>query len=248
MNDDSVIDVLGAAAAAVRATLDVLDDWGLAGTRSGQYRSDLAADEAALEILLEAGFGVVSEESGVHHPDRALQVVLDPVDGSTNASRRLPWYATSLAVLDADGLRAALVVNQATGERFHALRGSGAHCDGSRIVPSGCLSIGQAIVGVSGWPPRHMGWAQFRALGAAALDMCAVAAGRLDAYLDWGPHGHAPWDYLGALLVCLEAGAVVVDAEGRDLVTADHAARRAPIAAATPALLAEALAGRRGAG
>ncbi|MBW3627007.1 MAG: hypothetical protein KY412_05300, partial [Actinobacteria bacterium] len=67
------------------------------------------------------------------------------------------------------------------------------------------------------------------------------ASGRFDGYVDSSPAGHSPWDYLGALLVCREAGVEVVDAEGRELVTLDHAARRTPVAAATPTLLAELL-------
>src|SRR5256714_9275943 len=123
---DAMVDVLREAAAAVRAALDVLDDWGLAGTRPGQYRSDLAADDAALAVLDKAGLGVLSEETGLHHADRDVVVALDPVDGSTNASRHLPWFATSLCAVDDDGALAALVVNQATGESFQALRAGGA--------------------------------------------------------------------------------------------------------------------------
>ncbi len=59
----------------------------------------------------------------------------------------------------------------------------------------------------------------------------------LDGYLDCSWNAHGSWDYLGGMLVCLEAGASVVDAEGRELVVLDHEARRTPIAAATPALL-----------
>jgi fructose-1,6-bisphosphatase/inositol monophosphatase family enzyme len=74
-------------------------------------------------------------------------------------------------------------------------------------------------------------------MGAAALDLCAVAEGSLDAYVDCSPAGQGSWDYLGGALVCLEAGAVVADARGRELVAIDHSVRRAPVAAATPALL-----------
>lgn len=229
---------------AVRATLDRLDDWGPAGTRAGQYLSDLAADEVAVRILTEAGLGVVSEESGAHYPERSLQVVLDPVDGSTNASRRLPWFATSMCVLDGDRPWIALVVNQATGHRFEAVSGGGATCDGQVIQPSACTAMGEAVVGLTACPSVHMGWRQMRALGAAALDMCAVACGQLDAYIDCSADAHAPWDYLGGMLVCQEAGAVVAEAGGRDLVTIAEGERRSPVAAATPALLAEACAAR----
>ena len=86
MDDDAILGTLREAAAAVRKALDGLGDWGLAGTRSGQYRSDLAADDACLAVLDAAGFGWLSEESGVAHGDRDIVVIVDPVDGSTNAS------------------------------------------------------------------------------------------------------------------------------------------------------------------
>jgi fructose-1,6-bisphosphatase/inositol monophosphatase family enzyme len=236
VDGEPILQVLYDTADAIRLALDGLDDWGLAGTRAGQYRSDLVADETALRILDAAGFGVMSEESGAHNPGRDLVVIMDPVDGSTNASRRLPWYATSLCALDASGPLAAVVVNQATGMRFDAARGAGARCDGHRIAPTGCTELGQALVAVNGYPSRHLGWKQFRALGAAALDLCAVACGSLDAYLDCTRRSHGPWDYLGGMLVCEEAGAVVLDVFDEELVVRGHHDRRTPLAAATPAL------------
>ena len=246
MRDDLLLEVLHDTATAVRAALDGLVDWGDAGTRPGQYLSDLAADEAALAVLDKAGLGALSEESGLHHPERPIAVVLDPVDGSTNASRDLPWYATSLCAVDADGARAALVVDQAGGARFEATRGGGARVDGRTLRPTACTSLGEAVIGLSGYPPRWFGWKQFRAMGAAALDLCAVAGGRFDAYVDCSPSAHGAWDYLGGMLVCQEAGALVVDAFDRPLTTIDHAARRTPIAAATPELLDAAVTARRG--
>lgn len=245
MNDNELLAVLDETVQAVRLALDGLEGWGLAQTRPGQYRSDLVADAAAVSVLSGAGLGVVSEESGIHHPERTLVAVVDPVDGSTNASRGLPWYATSLCVLDDRGPRAALVVNQASGERFTALRGGGATLNGEPIVPGGCETLGNAMVALAGWPPRHLGWAQMRSYGAAALDLCSIACGRLDAFIDCGTGGHAPWDYMGALLVCREAGAWIADAEGRDLVTRSVDERRILVAAATPALMDQALAARK---
>ena len=246
MDGPDALAVLDEAAAAIAAGLGLLDDWGEAGTRPGQYHSDLAADAAALAVLEPAGVGVLSEESGRHWDDRPVTVVVDPLDGSTNASRGVPWFATSLCAVDADGPLAALVVNLASGARFSAVRGGGASADGRVVVPSGASELGTSIVGLSGLPPRWLGWKQYRALGAVALDLCAVASGVLDAYIDCSASAHGPWDYLGGLLVCTEAGAAVADAEGRELVVLDHAARRTPVAAATPALLEEALSARRG--
>jgi fructose-1,6-bisphosphatase/inositol monophosphatase family enzyme len=242
MQDDVLLGVLREATAAVGEALAGLEDWGLAGTRPGQYRSDLVADRAGLAVLEGAGLGVLSEESGLHHPERDIVVALDPVDGSTNASRQLPWWATSVCAVDVDGMRAAVVQNHVTGTRYEAVRGDGARRNDEPIKPSDAKLLTSALVGVSGLPPRHLGWRQFRALGAAALDLCAVASGGLDAFLDCTVDAHGPWDYLGGVLICREAGAVVTDVRGRDLVTMGYADRRTLLAAATPELHADALA------
>lgn len=247
-DDAELLDLLRAAASAVRRALDDVEDWRPRTGRPGQYAVDLVADEAALGVLVPAGVGVLSEESGATGADRDIVVVLDPVDGSTNAARRVPWYATSLCALDAAGPRVALVVNQATGERFEATRGGGARLDGRPIRPSACTSLGAAVLGVSGYPPRHLGWKQLRAFGAAALDLCAVACGRLDAFVACVIDRHGPWDYLAALLVCREAGAVVADLFERELVTLGHRDRRTVVAAATEPLLAELASACRAAG
>ena len=241
--------VLDETAAAVRATLGELDDWGLAGTKPGQYRSDLAADAAAVEVLLGHGCGVLSEETGRHHPERSVTVVVDPLDGSTNASRGIPWYAISLCAVDAEGALAALVVNLPMGIEFRAERGAGATVADAAAVdmplmPSTRSAMNESLVALSGYPRRYLGWYQYRALGAAALDLCAVASGVVDAYLDCSWNAHGPWDYLGGMLVCSEAGAVVADAHGRDLVTLEYTERRTPVAAGTQALLDELLVAR----
>ncbi|MEY2434718.1 MAG: monophosphatase [Acidimicrobiaceae bacterium] len=237
--------VLNDAAEAIRSALGSIDNWGLADTKPGQYLSDLAADAAALEVLIGNGLGVLSEETGRHHPERDITVVLDPLDGSTNASRGIPWYAISMCAVDHDGPRAALVVNLAQGPSFRAERGAGATADDLRLIPSRRTAMNQSLVALSGYPREYLGWYQFRALGAAALDLCAVAAGVVDAYIDCSWNAHGPWDYLGGALVCREAGAFVVDAQNRDLVTLEYTERRTPVAAGTQPLLEEALAARR---
>jgi fructose-1,6-bisphosphatase/inositol monophosphatase family enzyme len=234
----ALLGVLADAADAIAAALDATADWGEAGTRPGQHHSDLAADAAAVAVLDAAGLGVLSEESGRQGADRPITVVLDPLDGSTNASRRMSWWATSLCAVDADGPLAALVVDLRHGTRYEAVRGEGARRDGVAIAASGCSTLGEAIVGLNGVPAGHGGWAQFRAFGAAALDLCAVADGTLDGYLDATTDELGCWDYLGGLLVCREAGAILLEAAGRDLVALDHGARRIPVAGATPELAA----------
>jgi fructose-1,6-bisphosphatase/inositol monophosphatase family enzyme len=243
-DSSGVLALLDRTADAVAGALDAVADWGLTGRRPGEHHSDVAADRAAVETLLGGGVGVLSEESGRHREDRPITVVVDPLDGSTNAARGIPWYATSLCAVDGDGPLAAVVVHLPTGRRYHAVRGGGAWCDGAPVRPTGCTDLARAVVGLSGYPPSYLGWYQYRVLGALALDLCAVASGLLDAYIDCSPSAHGPWDYLGGLLVCREAGALATEAYGRELVELDHGGRRTPVAAATPELLAEAVAAR----
>ncbi len=208
---------------------------GYSGLRESQYHLDLVADEVALRVLGGAGFRVVSEESGVTGSGE-LTVVVDPIDGSTNCDRGIPFFATSLAVMRGDELIAGLVMNQATGTVFEAQTGGGAVRDGVAIAASGQTHLADAIVSFSGLPTRHLGWAQLRSLGAASLEICLVADGSLDVF---GVAQHStlnPWDYLAGLLIAREAGAVASDYRGEALETALMVARQ-PVFAASPALL-----------
>ncbi len=247
--DDKILELFDDVCREVRSALNNLSDWshlGSEGAHGGQYRHDVVADAVALDLLDTAGVGVLSEESGLRRGDADLVVIIDPIDGSTNASHQLPWYATSLCAVDREGPRVSVVVNQASGVRYHAVRGGGAYRDGQRIAASTTKEFRDAIVALSGLPPRHLGWNQFRALGAAALDLCAVADGTLDAFMDCSRNALGVWDYAGALLVCQESGAAMADALGRDLIVLDPTERRTPVGAATPVLLAESLSLRQG--
>lgn len=255
MNDATRSDADGLDLAAVRLLLEesvdrvaeVLagtTDWNVSDTTRGQYLVDLDADAVAVPPLVEGGLGVLSEESGHHHPDRPLVAVIDPLDGSTNASRGLPWYATSICVVDAHGPLVALVADHVHGHRFRATRGGGATRDANPITPADPVRLEEAIVALSDLPPRRLGWGQYRTFGALALDLCAVADGRFDAYIDCGVDAHGPWDYLGGLLVCHEAGAQVDDAHDRDLAVLGHGDRRTPVAASSEGLQAACRAAR----
>ena len=239
MTDDELLAILDDTAASISSALSTVEDWRptTGALTHTQYAIDVVADAPAVEVLTKAGLGVLSEESGLHEPDREIVVVMDPVDGSTNASRGVPWFATSLCAVDRDGPRAALVINLATGERFDAIRGGGARRDGQPIRVNAATDISKALVVLCGIPTEQGPWAQGRVMGAAALDICSVACGRFDAYLDNTAGIHGAWDYLGGMLVLTEAGGVMEDIEGRDLVHLEHGAKRGPMAAATPELL-----------
>jgi myo-inositol-1(or 4)-monophosphatase len=237
---DDLLALFDAASAAQRGALATLGpaERRARTDRAGQYRLDLVADAAVLPVLATAGVRVLSEESGWSGPDDApITVVVDPVDGSTNCARHVPYWAISLCALDADGPLCALVQNGATGTRYTAVRGKGAFRDGVPLVPSTTVELRRSVIALSGWPGTALEWRQFRALGSAALALCDVAAGGLDGYLDGTVDQHAPWDYLGGMLVCLEAGAPVVDVHGRALAVADGTVRRQLIAAGTSEVL-----------
>jgi myo-inositol-1(or 4)-monophosphatase len=236
------------AADAVAQVLAANTNWGASGLRDGQYAVDLEADAVCLDVLYGAGYRVLSEESGVTGPPGSASapiVVVDPLDGSTNASRGVPWFASALCLVDDDGPAVGVVVNQATRERFVGVRGSGAERDGVAIHPSAVIDIGQALLGVSGRPAHDYGWMQFRALGASAPDICAVACGVTDAWCDMVDDGHGVWDYLASVLILEEAGGVAAEVFGRELCTLDHAERRSPAVAGTRELLDAVLGHRR---
>lgn len=234
---DDRLSLLRRTADAVQAALATFDRWHDGGDRPDQYALDQVADAAALEVLDAAGVGVLSEESGLRPAGGAGSetVIVDPVDGSTNASRGIPHYCISLCV--AEGLTpvAGLVRHLVSGEEFTATAGGGAHRNGQSISPSGRTSGERAVIGVSGRPGAELPVWQVRVLGSAALDLCAVACGRLDAYIDLNSN-HGVWDYAAGILICDEAGAWTGEADAKELFHLEHGGRRGPIAAATAQL------------
>lgn len=208
---------------------------GLSGDRATQYHLDVVADEVVRRVLGGAGFRVISEESGTSGSGE-LTVVVDPIDGSTNCDRGVPFFSTSIAVLRGDELIAGLVRNQATGTVFEAELGSGATRDGLPIHPSTETNIAKAIVGSSGYPSHNLGWSQNRSLGAASLEICLVADGSLDVYGVAQGTGLNTWDYLAGLLIAREAGAIAADYYDAELVTTADVIRH-PVFAATSELM-----------
>ena len=237
-SNEEILDVLRRVADAIETVLVSNGDWSLSGLRDTQYAIDVLTDNAGLAVLRDAGMAVLSEESGRTGDFGAndVLVVMDPLDGSTNASRGIPWYSTALCALDHGGLRASLVANQASRrDRYWATRGGGAFHNGKPISHSGCTAMDKAIIGISGMPKAIPKWAQFRAHGGAALDICLVAQGSLDGWVDFNSHG--VWDYLASILICEEVGVAIAEHNDYELLVTELDQRRTPIIAATPQLL-----------
>ena len=221
--------------------------WGASGLRPGQYAIDLDVDEVCVQPLRAAGFDVLSEESGLQQQGGELGrdvVVVDPLDGSTNASLGLPWCATALCLVSDGVPTVEMVSNLARSDRYTAVRVRGANRNGRPILVGPRSSLSESIIAVNGLPPAHWGWQQFRAMGAAALDIAAVARGGFDGYVDTTTDSHGVWDYLASVLILEEAGGRAADALGRDLTVLNHAERRTPVVASSGALLDELIAAR----
>ena len=236
----------------------------LAGERTvatkGGNRNDLVtdADRASEEFILQAlgrrfpGHAVLAEESGASGQGR-FQWLVDPLDGTVNYAHRLPHFCVSMALegpLPEGGraLLAAAVYEPLRDELFLAARGQGATLDGHPVRVSGATSLASALL-CTGFPyafqaapgrylglfnrlaPRAQG---VRRLGSAALELAWLAAGRLDAYFEFGLK---PWDTAAGARLVEEAGGVVRRLDGRP-----YSPRWPDLLAATPAVAPELLA------
>ncbi|WP_249685672.1 inositol monophosphatase family protein [Acidithrix sp. C25] len=195
-----------------------------------------------MDFFVKRGFNVFSEESGFtksFSSDSALTVVLDPVDGSTNASRGIPFSAISCALIRGDELLGGYVGELTNGSTYWSLRGEGAYWNGNQIhVQARERSLSKSVVAVNGYPPRHLGWGQFRAFGSAALELCMVASSQLDAFVDFSYSGLATWDYLAGVAIIEEAGAFAKVIDPQRLLRGDFFGGRRHIMAAADESLA----------
>lgn len=222
---------------------------------------DLAAERALTKTLEEHGVSctVVSEDSGVmeigSHPSD-FYVVTDPVDGTTNAVRGIPFTATSIAVSKAPRLRAvetALVTDLFHNVTYTAEKGRGAFKNGERIRPSSTSSLEKAVVGIDFntfkkrelfiWLEEVLNRARhLRHLGANALELCYVADGTTDAFLDLRGKLRVT-DIAGAYLILRETGGLMVTPDGTELDAPLTTAQRVAFIATANVELYEAIKG-----
>ncbi|KRE30010.1 inositol monophosphatase family protein [Agromyces sp. Soil535] len=170
--------------------------------------------------------GIVGEEDATHIGTSGVDWVIDPIDGTVNFLYGIPAWAVSIAVVEGAGggevegtTLAGVVVNPVTGELFEATAGGGASLAGRELAVNADVSLGSALVGTGFGYAAERRREQatvllellpkvrdIRRIGSAALDLCAVAAGRLDAFYE---HGLNAWDHAAGALIAREAGARV---------------------------------------
>ena len=194
-------------------------------TKSSETDVVTAADRASEHLVrdrlawLRPGEPVLGEEEGGTSSLDGLVWVVDPIDGTVNYLYGHPWYAVSIAA-QVDGVSVAgAVIEPVSGRVWTATRGGGAFLDGKPLRVSATTRLDLSLLG-TGFAydqarrlrqaeamSRMLGRVRdIRRCGAASLDLCAVAAGWEDAYVEHGLHR---WDWAAGGLIAEEAGAVV---------------------------------------
>jgi len=200
--------------------------------------ADLAAQAAIRKMLMEAfdGYAFVGEEEGETEPPEAVRRgdpqappcwVVDPLDGTINYVHRLQSFAVSIGLYSAGKMRLGVIYDPIADELFTAIDGHPAMCNGQPIEVSRCHQIGHALIacsfpaGVKRDAPEVERFLRvlercrsLRRLGSCALNMCYVAAGRLDAY--WATNVSA-WDSAAGIVIARQAGAQLTGYDGAPL-------------------------------
>ena len=185
---------------------------------------DKAAENAIIEVLLQAypGHGILAEESGSARGARDSDYVwiIDPLDGTTNFIHGFPVYAVSIALAFKGQVQQAVVYDPSRNDLFFASKGRGAFRNDKRLRVSKRIRMNEALIG-TGFPFRKgdnfkryvkmfeavmQNCAGLRRPGAAALDLCYVAAGYYDGFFETGLH---PWDIAAGSLMITEAGGLI---------------------------------------
>ncbi len=204
----------------------------LKGPRNFVTAADRRAEEIVREELAKArpDYGFLGEEGGAREgADKSHRWIVDPLDGTTNFLHAIPHFAVSIALERNGAIVAGIVYNPANDELFIAERGKGAFLNDKRIrvasrqrladavVACGLPHYGRGDLALARWEiaAAQQHFAGLRRLGAAALDLAWIAAGRFDAYWE---RDLSPWDMAAGLLLVREAGGFVSDLDGKDAI------------------------------
>jgi len=189
--------------------------------------ADLAAEEIILEMLGNhfPKDNILSEEAGIRDGSSHRNWIVDPLDGTTNFAHGFPFFGVSIALEVEEEIVLGIVYNPFMGEFFEAQKGQGAFLNGSPIHVSNARKLSDSLLS-TGFPydireRSNRIFERFKTMvvssqgvrrgGSAAVDMCYVAAGRLDAHWE---ENLKPWDTAGASVIVLEAGGKLTTCEG----------------------------------
>ena len=191
--------------------------------------ADLAAERAVIETIHRhfPEHAIHAEESGKTGKSDYVWII-DPLDGTTNYIHGFPVFCVSVALTFKGRIEHSAVYDPLRNELFTASRGQGAQLDGRKIRVSGTIEVSRALIG-TGFPYRDsnkslehymsmltkaiQNTSGIRRPGAAALDLCYVAAGRLDGFWETGL---MPWDLAAGALIIREAGGIISALDGKE--------------------------------
>lgn len=191
--------------------------------------ADRNAEKAVIQTIRKhyPNHAILAEESG-QQGDSDYLWVIDPLDGTTNFLHGFPVFCVSVGLMHKNRLEHGAVYDPLRQELFTASRGHGAHLDGRRIRVSKLTTLERALIG-TGFPFRDSNMALgpymnmlktvlintsgVRRTGAAALDLCYVAAGRLDGFWETGL---SKWDLAAGALIIREAGGIISGMDGSE--------------------------------
>ncbi|MDP5254085.1 MULTISPECIES: inositol-1-monophosphatase [unclassified Vibrio] len=200
----------------------------LKGTNDFVTNVDKEAEAIIIDTIKQSypEHNIVAEESGmIDGKDKDVQWIIDPLDGTANFVKGLPHFSVSIAVRFKGKTEVACVYDPMQNELFTAQRGSGAQLNSQRIRVANNKDLQGALL-ATGFPYKakqhsesymkivaslFTECADFRRTGSAALDLCYVAAGRVDGYFELGLK---PWDTAAGDLIAREAGAIITDFAG----------------------------------
>ena len=234
--------ILDTAAAVAREAGALINDFArqrIGFELKGDYDLVTAADKASEKLIVERlkaefpDYSIVAEEGGGQQVDSEYTWYVDPLDGTTNFAHGFPVYNVSIGLEKGKELVAGIVYDPTRDEMFSAERGSGAFLNGERIRVSTTATLENALV-ATGFPSRRrhqnvnvhfyyqlaMLTHGVRRAGAAAIDLCYVACGRLDAFWEFGLN---PWDMAAGIVLLEEAGGKTTNMFGKSAdVRAPH--------------------------
>lgn len=204
--------------------------------------ADFAAERAVIDTILKhhPDHAIIAEESGAQGESEYTWII-DPLDGTANYLHGFPVFCVSVAVMHKNRLEHGAIYDPLRQELFTASRGQGAHLDGRRIRVTRQKYLDRALLG-TGFPfrdsnlaiPPYMKMlekaisetAGIRRCGSAALDLCYVAAGRLDAYWETGL---SIWDLAAGALIIRESGGIISGLNGsEDFLQTGHVLTGSP--------------------
>ncbi|MBV8761184.1 MAG: inositol monophosphatase [Deltaproteobacteria bacterium] len=228
--------MLDAARAAVRAAATLLRGATAADIRAkGTPRDlvtewDLRSEDCIREVLAPTGIAVLGEEGGetgaTGQGQGGARWLVDPIDGTVNFSHGLPIWSISIALETAAGIELGIVYAPELGWWFEAEAGKGARDDAGRAYRVSAIARLESAILSTGFPydlatspdNNFAEWDHLqrvagacRRLGCASLDLCLVAAGRLDGYWE---RKLKPWDVAAGALIVREAGGTVTNTRG----------------------------------